>query len=174
VFRAALFLVWVMSVEMSQRLKIAGVSVLVCALSAPLNAQRGRGAAGGGKPAVDIVQTVGCAERKSGSPETWWINRAAEPRVAPPAMFNSNQVAEAKAAPLGANAFQLVGVADFLDRDSLLRSGQRKEFTNAETANASNQLRAGHKILIKGLLIEGNPRRINLLSVVDVGESCGA
>jgi hypothetical protein len=149
----------------------AAIAISMCG-AAMLSAQRGRGASGD-KPKVDIVQTVGCAERKAGNPDTWWLNRAADPRASAPGMFNTTQVGEAKAATLGANVFQLVGVADFLDADGLLASGRRKEFTTRETANATGQLRPGHKVLVKGLLIEGDPKRINLMSVVGVGDTCG-
>lgn len=88
-------------------------------------------------------------------------------------MFNSNQVEEARKAPLGGLTFHLVGVADFLTPEELLESGQRKEFTTPETANATGQLRHGHKVLVKGALIDaGDQRRINLLSVVGLAESC--
>ena len=152
------------------------VVAVALAVAVPItaHAQRGRGRGTGEKPAVDIVQTTGCAERKAGNPETWWLNRATEPRVSAPGLFNTNQVEEARKTGLGEQSFQLVGVADFLDSESLLKSGQRKEFTTAETANATNQLRAGHKVLVKGMLIANtDPKRINLLSVIGVGETCG-
>lgn len=144
--------------------------------------QRGRGATGE-KPKVDVVQSVGCAERKPGSlrgggpgteNDSWWINRASEPRTAPPGIFNTTQVEAAKSVPLGTNTFQLVGVADFLEPEALLSSGQRKEFTTPENANATGQLRAGRKILIKGMLVEaGEAKRINLLTVIALSDTCG-
>jgi hypothetical protein len=146
------------------------------AVAVPLtaHAQRGRGRGGGEKPAVNIVQSTGCAERRAGTPETWWLVQATEPRISVPGLFNANQIEEAKKSGLGAQSFQLVGVADFLDTESLLKTGQRKEFTTAETANATNELRAGRKVLVKGMLIEtSDPKRINLLAVIGVGESCG-
>ena len=149
---------------------------VVLAVAVPLvaHAQRGRGRATGEKPAVNIVQSTGCAERKAGSPESWWLVRATEPRISAPGLFNTNQVDEARKSELGGQSFQLVGVADFLDTASLLETGQRKEFTTAETANATNQLRAGRRVLVKGMLIDTtDPKRINLLAVVGLGETCG-
>jgi hypothetical protein len=146
----------------------------VCVIGLPLSvdAQRGRGR-GGEKPTVDIVQSVGCAERKSGNPETWWLTRAADPRVVPQGMFNTNQVEEARKVALGTQSFRLVGVAEFLTPEDLLKTGQRKEFTTPQTANATGQLRAGHKVLIKGMLIDTpDEKRVNLLAVVGLSDAC--
>ena len=64
-------------------------------------------------------------------------------------------------------------MADFLDAESLLKSGQRKDFTSSETVNATNQLRAGHRVLVKGMLIDApDQKRINLLSVVALADTC--
>src|SRR5258705_7879803 len=116
----------------------AAVAAAFC-FSPGMAAKRGRGAATGEKPTVEVVQSIGCAARKSGSPETWLLTRAADPRVAPAGIFSVAQVETAKSAPLGADTFQLVGVADFLDTEGLLQSGQRKEFTTPENANATGQ-----------------------------------
>jgi hypothetical protein len=160
------------------RLKPAPTILLSLAValgcSSALSAQRGRQGGTGEKPKVDVVQSVGCAERKAGNPETWWITRAAEPRVIQPGIFTTAQIETAKGAELGANSFQLVGVADFLDAEALLRSGQRKEFTTTENANATGQLREGRKILIKGMLVDaGDAKRINLLTVIALTDTCG-
>src|SRR5262245_14759223 len=79
-------------------------------LATVVTAQRGRGAAAGEKPAVDVVQTIGCAERKDGSPETWWLQKAVDPRVVQPGVFSVGQVDTARGAALGSQSFQLVGV----------------------------------------------------------------
>jgi hypothetical protein len=151
---------------------LAAVFAVGVVLSATPHAQRGRGARGE-KPKVDIVQTVGCADRKDGSPEIWLLTRAAEPEVAPAGLLNVKQVEAAKTAALGTNVFQLVGVADFLDTEGLLRSGPRKEFTTPETANATGDLRPGRKVLVKGMLIDTlDPKRINLLAVVGLADTC--
>jgi len=145
------------------------------AMGAPSStqAQLRRQPAGAGQPKVDIVQSVGCAERRDGGAETWWLGRASDPRVSAPGAFNLKQVEEARSAALGANLFQLVGVADFLDAEGLLRTGRRAEFTSAETANASGQLQAGRKVLVKGPLVEvDGQKRINLISVISLAERC--
>ena len=74
---------------------------------------------------------------------------------------------------MGDRDFQLVGVADFLDAESLLEWGERSEFTTAEQANATGELRERRTVLVKGLLIEADPTsRINLLAVVGLAEEC--
>lgn len=125
-------------------------------------------------PAVDIVQTSGCVERRSGSPDTWWLARATDTRVTQAGVFSMAQIEAAKAQPAGAKTFQLVGVADFLDTEGLLKSGRREEFTTAQTANATGDLRPGRKVLVKGLLVTaGEASRINLLNVVGLADACG-
>ena len=128
----------------------------------------------GEKPAVDVVQSVGCVERRDGNPETWWLTRAVDPRVAQPGVFSTTQIDTARALPLGANTFQLVGVADFLDSEGLLKSGRRREFTTPQNANATGEIRPGRKVLVKGMFItSGETKRINLLNVIGLADSCG-
>ena len=147
--------------------------IALCASPGSFAAQRGRQANPGEKPAVDVVQSVGCVERRDGNPETWWLTRAVDPRVTPPGVFSTTQIDTARGLPLGANAFQLVGVADFLDTDGLLKSGRRREFTTAQNANATGEIRAGRKVLVKGMFItSGETKRINLLNVIGLADSC--
>ncbi len=153
---------------------VACAALLGVMLSFPtvVTGQRGR-AASGEKPAVDIVQTAGCVEQRTGSPETWWLQKAVEPRVVQPGVFSVAQVNTARAAAAGSQTFQLIGVADFLDVDGLLKSGRRSEFTTRQNANATGELRPGRKVLVKGMLITASdPKRINLLNVVSLADSC--
>jgi hypothetical protein len=154
------------------RILAAGLSV---GLALPLAAAaQGRARPGDPKPQVNVVQTVGCAAHKDGSPPTWWLTRAAEAEISPSSgPFHIKQVEQAKSSALGTRLFRLIGEADFLDVEGLLQSGQRALFTTPETANASGQLREGHKVLVKGLLIEtADPPRINLISVVSLAPGC--
>ena len=131
----------------------------------------GQESEGDEKPQVEIVKTVGCAEKRSGSPSTWWLTRAAEPEVVTGGVFDANQVEEAKGSPLGGREFQLIGVADFLDTESLLAWGERFKFTTADQANATGELRERRTVLVKGLLIDADPvPRINLLAVVGLAD----
>jgi hypothetical protein len=136
-------------------------------------AQRGRQTNPGEKPAVDVVQSVGCVERRDGNPETWWLTRAVDPRVAQPGVFSAAQIDTARGVQPGTNTFQLVGVADFLDTEGLLKSGRRREFTTAQNANATGDIRPGRKVLVKGMLVTtGETKRINLLNVIGLADSC--
>ncbi len=159
---------------MTNRTVFAAALAIGCGLPLMVHAQRGQQPATGEKPKVDIVQSVGCVERESGDPETWWLKRAAEPKVTQAGMSSTRQIEEAKSVALGTHVFQLIGVADFLDTEGLLRSGQRTQFTTPETANATGQLREGHKVLVKGLLIEAaDQKRINLMAVIALTDTCG-
>ncbi len=158
----------------NRRVLLAALSLAaVIAMTWPTSVQGQRP-----EPQVDIVQTVGCVEMRSGDAATWWLARAADPTQTRAGVFNVNQVEEAKEEALGTREFQLIGVAEFLDAESLLRFGDRAEFTTADQVNATNQLREGHTVLVKGLLIEegttaGAPARINLLAVVGLADACG-
>ena len=122
---------------------------------------------------VQIVQTVGCVEQRGGDAGGWWLTRAAEPKVARPNVFDELEVEEAQDTAPGSREFQLIGVAEFLDAKSLLEWGDRAQFTTADEVNATNALRKGHTVLVKGLLIDPDgDARINLLAVVGLAETC--
>lgn len=162
---------------MTNRTVFAAALAIGCGFPWMVHAQRGRQPATGEKPTVDVVQSVGCVEREHGTPETWWLKRAAAPKVTQAGMFNTmfnpTQIEEAKSVALGTHVFQLIGVADFLDTEGLLRSGQRKQFTTPETANATSQLREGHKVRVRGLFIEAaDQTRINLMAVIALADTC--
>ncbi len=149
------------------------VLLLVAAVwLAPASTQGQRLAATTGAPAVEIVHTVGCVERRLGEAE-WWLARAAEPTVSEAGVFNDDEVDEARAQALGTDVFQLVGVADFLGAEALLRSFDRSSFTAPDQVNATGELREGRTVLVKGLLIEADDAaRINLLAVVGLADTC--
>ena len=126
------------------------------------------------EPQVEIVRTVGCVELRNDDGATWWLTRAADPTEIDAGVFNANEVEEAKDSALGSREFQLIGVAEFLDAESLLSFGDRAQFTTAQQVNATNELREGRTVLVKGLLIETNAAvRINLLAVVGLADGCG-
>jgi hypothetical protein len=158
---------------MTKRRVLTVLAAIAIGAPSSIAAQLRRQPAGAEKPKVDIVQSIGCAERRNGGPETWWLGRASDPRATAPGVFTVKQVEEARGAALGTNLFQLAGVADFLDTEGLLRTGRRAEFTSAETANASGQLQPGRKVLVKGLLVEvDGQKRINLISVISLADRC--
>ena len=124
------------------------------------------------KPQVEMVQSVGCVEERTGN--GWWLTRASEPEVSRAGVFNQDQVDAVLAAlELGTREFQLVGVADFLDAEGLLATGNRADFTSADQVNATGELRPGRTVLVKGLLIEGDDvSRVNLTTVVGLPDRC--
>lgn len=125
------------------------------------------------KPQVEIVHTLGCAEQRDHGATGWWLVRAVDPEVSRAGVFNVEQVEKANETALGTGEYELIGVADFLDADSLLESGERAQFTTPEQVNATGELRAGRRVLVKGLLIEAEPaKRINLLAVVGLADRC--
>ncbi len=147
------------------------LAAVVCL--APALAHGQRLGATTGDPAVEIVQAVGCVERRAGDAE-WWLVRAAEPTVTRPGVFNSVQVDTAREQAPGEGEFELVGVADFLGAEALLRSFDRASFTTPDQVNATGELREGRTVLVKGLLIETEEAaRINLLAVVGLADTCG-
>ena len=153
--------------------KTAVLLLTVAAWLPPAPAAGQRLAATTGAPAVEIVHTVGCVERRTGDAE-WWLARAAEPTVSGPGVFNEDEVDEARELAPGTRAFHLVGVADFLGAEALLRSFDRAAFTTPDQVNATGELRAGRRVLVKGLLIAAEAvERINLLAVVGLADACG-
>ena len=124
-------------------------------------------------PAVNIVQTVGCVERRSGDAAEWWLVQAPEPAVIEAGVFNRSEIQVARNTALGSGTFQLIGVADFLDAEGLLASADRRLFTSPEQVNATGELQEGRKVLVKGALIETDAEsRINLLGVIGVADTC--
>ena len=158
---------------MTTRMVLAGL--VIGLLGVPLTAEQRPGQPARGRaPQVQLVQTVGCVEQRGGAAD-WWLVRAADPTVTRAGVFNVVQVEEMKQAlTLGSKQFHLVGVADFLDAEGLLRTGDRAQFTTPESANATGELRVGRTVLVKGLLIETDEGlRINLTNVVGLADNCG-
>lgn len=137
------------------------------------HAQRRSPLGAAGKPKVDIVVGIGCVERKGGDPPTWWLSHAADPQVTPSASLGTAEIEQMKMVPMGTGVYQLVGVSDFLDVDSLLQDPLRAQFTTRETVNATGQLREGHKVVVKGPLVEMNgQKRINVMAVLGLADIC--
>src|SRR5262245_60314930 len=82
---------------------------------------------------AEIVQTVGCAEYRKEAPGSWWLKRASEVEVVNTGgPLSVSDVDKGRIAPLGMLRFRLIGEADFLDTEGLLRSGERSQFTSKE------------------------------------------
>jgi hypothetical protein len=152
---------------------IAAVAVGFGASWPMLAAAQTAGSAAPPKAKVEIVQTVGCVAKRSGQPPSWWLTRAAAPTPTREGVFNRTQIDDAKKTlALGVREFHLVGVADFLDAEGLLQSGDRALFTSKEQVNATGELREGRAVMVKGLLVaSGTEARLNLLEVVGLDEA---
>jgi len=122
------------------------------------------------KPKTPLVSVVGCAAVADG---TWMLTNATDGVESKVLFLSAKEIEEAKKAALGSNRYRLLGTADFLTKEDLLKQGQRAEFTRRDVANATGQLQEGRKLLVKGLLITGpNERRLNLVSVQQLADTC--
>ena len=154
-----------------RQLALGSLVVAVAWLPRPVSGEQQR-AATGTKPQAEIVQTVGCVERGDGE-NTWRLTRAADPETTRFGVFDTARVDKARETARGSREFRLIGAADFLTPEGLLRSGDRALFTTPEQINATGELRVGRTVLVKGLLIEpeGEPR-INLVAVGGLADTC--
>ncbi len=123
-------------------------------------------------PTVDIVRAVGCATAGS-APGDWTLTNATEPTVVTIPFTSTTEIEELTTEPLANKTYKLLGTAEFVSVERLLRQSQRAEFTAGESANATGTLRDGYKVVVRGLLLDpdGNAR-INLTSVQILAESC--
>ena len=154
------------------RLMVGAVGLMVATMSAVSVHAQGL-TARTADPEVEIVQTVGCVEQRGDDAGGWWLIRAAEPTKGDPGVFNANQVEEAQDTEPGSREFRLIGAAEFLDAASQLEWADRAQFTTADQVNATDELRKGRTVLVKGLLIEADgDARINLLAVVGLADTC--
>lgn len=123
------------------------------------------------KPAAPIVTVVGCAQR---SPQgVWTLANAADMGESRVLFMTAKEMEAARTLSLGKGRYVLVGTADFVTKEELLKAGQRAEFTRPEVVNATGQLQQGRKVVVKGLLITAaDERRLNLVAVQQLAETC--
>ena len=120
---------------------------------------------------VPIVLIVGCAA-KTPQPHVWTLSHAGvREESSRPGIANEERDSVAKR-PLGRDTYQLIGVADFVDRDTSRTIGVRGELLASSRVNATGLLADGHKVAVKGLYIAAAPPRVNLTSVVDLAAKC--
>ena len=124
------------------------------------------------KPTSEIVRAVGCASAGS-APGDWTLTNATEPTVVTIPFASTTEIEELTTEPLANKTYKLLGTAEFVSVERLLRQSQRAEFTAGESANATGTLRDGYKVAVRGLLLDpdGNAR-INLTSVQVLAQSC--
>jgi hypothetical protein len=139
-------------------------AVLVVASFAPGGIQQPPNA-GSSAP---IVAVVGCA-RRTDAPAIWDLTDAGEPSPSSRAGITSSEKAHLAAQAPGRRAYQLIGVADFVDADTARAIGDRGRILSRPRVNATGVLADGRRVGVKGLLIDASPARINLTSVVDLG-----
>jgi hypothetical protein len=123
------------------------------------------------KPKVSLVAVVGCANR---APDGMWqLTRATAGTQVRQGYFSTSEIEAAKKLAYGTNRYRLVGTAEFVTKEDLLKTQQRGEFTRPEVANATGALQNGRKIVVKGLLITAsNERTLNLLAVEKLEDTC--
>ncbi|OLC80188.1 MAG: hypothetical protein AUJ01_14395 [Acidobacteria bacterium 13_1_40CM_3_65_5] len=117
-----------------------------------------------------IVVVVGCAG-KTAAPHIWELKQAGARLESSRAGITTSEKDQLAKQPLGQNTYQLIGVADFVDAQTSASIGDRAKILTPSRVNATGMLVSGHKVAVKGLLIDASPPRINLTSVVDLG-SC--
>ena len=123
------------------------------------------------KPKVPLVSVVGCANRMPDG--TWMLINSTEGIETERLYSSEKEIEEARKTKFGDHRYKLIGIAEFLTKEELLRHLQREEFTRPEVANATGQLQHGQKLVVKGLLITAsNERRLNLVSVQQLGYTC--
>lgn len=145
------------------------LALLVCGLTGGIRAQQQE--IDLSKPKVPLVRVVGCASRTTEG--TWILTNATDGLESKPLFLSAREVEEAKRAALGSNRYRLLGTAEFLTKEELLKQGQRAEFTRRDVANATGQLQDGRKLVVKGLLITSpTEKRLNLVSVQQLAATC--
>ena len=123
------------------------------------------------KPKVPLVMVVGCATRTADG--TWMLANATAGTESKVLFMSAKEIEDSKKIPLGNNRYKLLGTADFVSKEELLKNEKRAEFTQQEIANATGQLQDGRKLVVKGLLITApNEKRLNLVSVQQLADSC--
>jgi hypothetical protein len=115
-----------------------------------------------------IVVVVGCAA-KTAVPHIWDLTRAGAHVDSPRAGITTDEKEQLAKQPLGRDTYQLIGVADFVDAETSRSIGDRAKILTPPRVNATGMLVNGHKVAVKGILIDASPPRINLTSVADFG-----
>jgi len=122
----------------------------------------------GGQVRAPLVMLVGCAAATT-QPQIWDLTRAGAHTESSRAGITASEKDQLARQPLGQDAYQLIGVADFVDAQTSRAIGDRGAVLTPPRVNATGMLVSGHKVGVKGLFIDASPPRINLTSVVDLG-----
>jgi hypothetical protein len=122
-------------------------------------------------PKSPMVLAVGCA-RKGAQPNIWLLSHVGERTELSRPGITAEEKKHLPERLLGQDTYELIGVADFVDRDTSRTIGVRGEILSRSRVNATGMLVNGHKVAVKGLFIQGSSARINLTSVADLGPRC--
>jgi len=120
---------------------------------------------------VPIVMVAGCAQ-KTAQPHVWRLTDVGARHESTRAGIARDEEDRLATAPLGKEVYLLVGVAEFVDAETSRMIGVRGQILAPARVNSTGMLVTGHHVVVKGLFIDGDPGRINLTSVVDLGRSC--
>jgi hypothetical protein len=121
-----------------------------------------------GRVRAPLVMLVGCAG-KSAQPQIWDLTRAGARTESSRAGISASERGQLARQALGQDAYQLIGVADFVDTQTSRTIGDRGAILTPPRVNATGMLADGRKVAVKGLLIDATPPRVNLTSVADLG-----
>ena len=154
---------------MNGRRAFGVTALLLCGWTAGIRAQQQE--SDFSKPKVPLVIVVGCASRTAEG--TWMLTNATDGIESKVLFMSAKDIEDAKKKVLGNNRYKLLGTAEFVTKEELLKNEKRAEFTRPEVANATGQLQDGRKLIVKGLLITApNEKRLNLVSVQQLADTC--
>src|SRR5436190_16862514 len=123
--------------------------------------------------AAAMAVVAGCA-RPTGQPGIWELTDAGPwHESAGAGIGRDEQDALAAGAP-GARRYLLAGVAEFVSPEMSRAIGVRGLLLPLPRVNATGILAGGRRVAVKGLHVADDPDRINLTSVVDLGQPCSA
>ena len=145
------------------------IALLICGWTAGIRAAQQENDLS--KPKVPLVIVVGCATRTAEG--TWMLTNATDGIESKVLFLSAKEIEDGKKKTLGNNRYKLLGAAEFVTKEELLKNEKRAEFTRPDVANASGQLQDGRKLIVRGLLITvPNEKRLNLVSVQQVADTC--
>ena len=145
------------------------IALLICGWTAGIRAEQQENDLS--KPKVPLVIVVGCATHTADG--TWMLTNATDGIESKVLFLSAKEIEDGKKKTLGNNRYKLLGTAEFVAKEELLKNEKRGEFTRPDVANATGQLQDGRKLIVKGLLITvPNEKRLNLVSVQQVADTC--
>src|SRR5439155_1354277 len=90
-----------------------------------------------GQALLRTVSVGGCASRTADG--SWVLTNATNGVETKQLFMSAKEIEDARKLAPGSNRYVLVGTADFVNKEELLKQGQRAEFTRPQVANATGQ-----------------------------------